>query len=395
MGATQSNEENFIVQCSSGNLEAVQMLWKELNPQQNGNKMETIGVSPVNINAHLPDGDFALQLAAVNGHLPIVEFLVEEANCNVDECDVHGLTALMCAIRAGYVDVARYLILDGQADVDLADETGCTALMIAAQVNQNETVRLLLQARAKVDQCDLEGNTALMYATTPQTNSTSPSSSISAREDIITRLLLAGADPSIKNASRLTVWDVQRSVGSKDTLAMMRTAIRKRSRERQKVVFDTILNIYSLYGDPADEKMDHFIAVAVNSIMEYDNHQQVPTFIIESMTPTNSSRRSSVDPTAALLYRRQASISTNDVGYSLIPPASDTQPTLGDLSNDTVIEMGKMDISSYPSSPSGSSPHEQLLNHYQPNISSSMSYLFQGNREKKQFNSLDAPQELV
>jgi hypothetical protein len=381
MGSAQSREANFIVQCSSGNLEAVRLIWKELS------------YDPLaNINAHLPDGDFALQLAAVNGHLPIVEFLVEDANCNVDECDEHGLTALMCAIRAGHTDIARYLILDGQANVELADETGCTALMVAAQVGQNETVRLLLQVGAEIDRSDSEGNTALMYSITSQINSTLASVSNTAREDIITQLLLAGADPSIRNISHLTVWDVQRSIGSKASLALMRTAIRKRYRERQQAVFETILCIYKFEGDTVDENRDQFISVAVNTIMEYDNSQQVPAFIIESMTPSNSSRRSSLDSTA-ILYARQLPISTNEVGYSLISPTADIRD---DISNDTVIELGKLDIVTSPSSPSESS-RGHLLMHTLPNDSSSMSNLYREsqNHLNRELTSLEIAQNQV
>lgn len=55
----------------------------------------------------------ALTEAAGKGSLPAVRFLVEEANCRLNLCDVHGFTPLTSAASRGSLDVVKYLLESG------------------------------------------------------------------------------------------------------------------------------------------------------------------------------------------------------------------------------------------------------------------------------------------
>ena len=125
------------------------------------------GAAALDVNAHAPDGDAALHLAAVVGGArgaECVELLVEQFGCCVDERDASGCTALMFAVSARQEAVVRYLCLSTDASVDAADEQGRTALHVAALSVHSDLLTLLLRTRCAVDVQDEDGNTPLLLA---------------------------------------------------------------------------------------------------------------------------------------------------------------------------------------------------------------------------------------
>jgi ankyrin repeat protein len=108
----------------------------------------------------------ALMLAAVEGHISVINALIESgASASVLSDD--GQTALMIASKYGD-SAAVAALLAGGADVNLPNEDGVTALMEAAWQEHLETTALLIEHGADVDQQRrdeaFKGHTALMLA---------------------------------------------------------------------------------------------------------------------------------------------------------------------------------------------------------------------------------------
>jgi ankyrin repeat protein len=87
------------------------------------------------INAYGAEGRSGLQAAARNGHLTLVQYLIDRgADINFPASDESGLTALQAAVLGGYTDVMDYLI-DAGADIrapPAASKWGVTVLEAAA-----------------------------------------------------------------------------------------------------------------------------------------------------------------------------------------------------------------------------------------------------------------------
>ncbi|VUC30448.1 unnamed protein product [Clonostachys rosea] len=107
-------------------------------------------------------GDAPLALAAGNGHLEIVQLLLEhEATATVT--DRHQTTPLHLAANMGNVEMAR-LLLDKGADTAARDSSSFTPLLSSATRNHSEVIKLLLSRGASVECRDYVGTTSLMYA---------------------------------------------------------------------------------------------------------------------------------------------------------------------------------------------------------------------------------------
>ena len=92
------------------------------------------------VNIQDADGKTGLWLAASEGHLPVLEFLVSEG-ANVDATDKDGQTGLMMASCYGHLSVCEYLISQN-CDV-MIQYQGATALAFAKQGGKEEIVALL------------------------------------------------------------------------------------------------------------------------------------------------------------------------------------------------------------------------------------------------------------
>lgn len=138
----------------------------------------------------------ALQAAAENGHIAVVQMLLEEgaqvnagdgsydgtallAACamgneevarlllengaDTEAKNIDGATALLWAAGNGYEDIVQ-LLLDKGADIEAKDNYKVTALSWAARNGFEAVVRLLLRKRADITAKDVEGATALLHA---------------------------------------------------------------------------------------------------------------------------------------------------------------------------------------------------------------------------------------
>ncbi|OWY99572.1 Serine/threonine protein kinase [Phytophthora megakarya] len=108
-------------------------------------------------------GDIVL-MAAGNGCIDIIQYIVENGLVDVNVTDKNRETALMKAAGNNHIDIVRYLI-EHEAEVNAVNDWGCTALMLAARWEQLELVRCIAEhPRADVNIHDFYGGTALMKA---------------------------------------------------------------------------------------------------------------------------------------------------------------------------------------------------------------------------------------
>ena len=99
----------------------------------------------------------SLMLAAANGHLSVVQALLDRGACIEAHCD-DGWTALWWAIHEKRMDVAT-LLLDRGSDIERRGVNGFSILMHAATYGNVGAVQLLLDRGADLDVI-AEGDTA-------------------------------------------------------------------------------------------------------------------------------------------------------------------------------------------------------------------------------------------
>lgn len=108
-------------------------------------------------------GGTALYLAAYEGHLNLVNVLLNRG-ANVDaKDDPYGNTALGAAVYKNDRSIVKRLIEAG-ADVNMRDRDGFTTLMIAVANADDEIVMDLLEAGADPNVRDRQNRTALQWA---------------------------------------------------------------------------------------------------------------------------------------------------------------------------------------------------------------------------------------
>jgi ankyrin repeat protein len=95
------------------------------------------------------NGSTALHNAAANGHLPIVEMLLQKG-CNARIQALSGATALYGAATGGFLDIVERL-LEAKSEVNLPTSSGLTPLHTAASGNHFAVVEHLLSAGADKD----------------------------------------------------------------------------------------------------------------------------------------------------------------------------------------------------------------------------------------------------
>ena len=125
--------------------------------------LEQLLQHPRNPNDASKDGKTPLFYAAGQGHVRLMELLLE-AGAKRDQPDfARGRTPLFIAARDDHLDTVRFLVEVGAAK-DQADNDGATPLLFAAQNGHFDIVRFLVEVGAAKDQADNDGTTPLLVA---------------------------------------------------------------------------------------------------------------------------------------------------------------------------------------------------------------------------------------
>ncbi len=120
-------------------------------------------VGKADINARTEDGVTPVILATRNGHLDLINLLLD---AGADPCaaDNKGNTALMDATYRGDTASAQRLMVTACA-IDQANAVGQTALMMAAQFNRVEIFNDLIDQGANLWAVDRTGRSVIAVAT--------------------------------------------------------------------------------------------------------------------------------------------------------------------------------------------------------------------------------------
>jgi ankyrin repeat protein len=127
--------------------------------------------------------------AAAGGHVGMAQLFLElQGGHGLDEGDDTGRTALHWAVRGGHTEVAAWLLRNG-ARASVRDGGGMTPLMKVGQSGRLGALQILLQEVGEqgLRERDVFGQTVLHRAV------------ISDHEEAVQALLLADADPTIKD----------------------------------------------------------------------------------------------------------------------------------------------------------------------------------------------------
>jgi hypothetical protein len=101
------------------------------------------------VDAKSQDGWTPLHLTAQNGHLDVVEFLVEH-RAEVNSKDDDGWTPLHSASQNGRLGVVEFLV-EHRAEVNSKDDDGWTPLHSAARNGHLDVVKFLVDLKGAVD----------------------------------------------------------------------------------------------------------------------------------------------------------------------------------------------------------------------------------------------------
>ena len=156
-----------------------------------------------------PDGVHGLFMALQLGSFKVAQTLIQWPRTRVEWRNDKDESALMIASIKGRTDLMKALI-DKDADVN---KTGWSPLHYAASGQQADVVEMLLEHSAYIDAESPNGSTPLMMA------------AMYGKESLVSLLLNAGADPSLKNHLGLTASDFAKRAGRDSTAKLLEAAV--------------------------------------------------------------------------------------------------------------------------------------------------------------------------
>jgi hypothetical protein len=139
--ADSSGATPLIVAAQNGHLEIVQCLLEDLG---------------ANVNLAMDGGSTPMMVAASDGHLAVVRCL----GVSINHANQNGLTALTMAAPNGHLVVVKCLVAELGANIDQTTHDGCAALMMASYWKHDKVIRWLTRHGADV-QATAVGGTAV------------------------------------------------------------------------------------------------------------------------------------------------------------------------------------------------------------------------------------------
>ncbi|KAL2098148.1 hypothetical protein ACEWY4_007355 [Coilia grayii] len=113
----------------------------------------------VNFDGETIEGAPPLWAASAAGHLPVVRTLLKHG-ASVNSTTLTNSTPLRAACFDGHLEIVRYLV-EHRADMEVANRHGHTCLMISCYKGHREIAKFLLERGADVNRKSVKGNTAL------------------------------------------------------------------------------------------------------------------------------------------------------------------------------------------------------------------------------------------
>ncbi len=159
-----------------------------------------------------PKGQHGLYLALQEPSLKAAQVLTDWPKTDVNKLNAEGESALMIAALKGHLEIAARLI---KKDADV-NKTGWTPLHYAASNGHLVVMSLLLENHAYIDAASPNGTTPLMMAAMYGSAST------------VKLLLEEGADPLLKNQQGLTAIEFAQRASRTDSVDLIAASVRGR-----------------------------------------------------------------------------------------------------------------------------------------------------------------------
>lgn len=151
-----SGQTALNIAARNGHIDIVQLLLSLKSTDDNR-------IRQVDVNHADRDGWTPLRSASWGGHTEVVKLLIEQPNCDIDLADKEERTALRAAAWSGHEDILKILIA-ANANVNSVDKQGRTSLIAASYMGHYEIVEILLENGADVNHLDVDGRSALCVA---------------------------------------------------------------------------------------------------------------------------------------------------------------------------------------------------------------------------------------
>lgn len=138
----------LIMACRNGHLSIVEYIVEKC-----GADVEQVGT--VTFDGESIEGAPPLWCAAAAGHLDIVKLLIKKGS-GVNNTTYTNSTPLRAACFDGHLDIVKYLV-DNKADIEIANRHGHTCLMISCYKGHYKIVKYLICKGANINRKSLKG----------------------------------------------------------------------------------------------------------------------------------------------------------------------------------------------------------------------------------------------
>ncbi len=157
-----------------------------------------------------PTGQNGLFIAIRESSPKVARVLLDSPKIDLNALNAEGESALMMAALKGHLEIAAALI---KKDADV-NKTGWTPLHYAATTGQLAVIRLLIENHAYIDAESPNGSTPLMLA------------SMYGTPEAVKLLLDEGANPTLKNQQGLTAVQFAQRASRPDAVELITKSIR-------------------------------------------------------------------------------------------------------------------------------------------------------------------------
>jgi len=181
--------------------------------QDDSNQIKKLLARGFDANTPDPAGQTGLHLALSEPSPKSALMLIEWPKTDINKLNLQGESALMMAAIKGHIDLAAKLI-EKKADVN---KTGWTPLHYAASAGHVNIISLLLENSAYIDAESPNRTTPLMMAAKYGSSAS------------VTFLLNQDADISLKNEQGFTALDFARQGGKPEAIEVIRARMKKTS----------------------------------------------------------------------------------------------------------------------------------------------------------------------